>query len=367
MSSKGSEGTVRRYSFFAVRKLAPRLRPHARALVGAGFCLIASAAIGLSFPLVVRYLMDAAFITRNLDSVNTIALALLGLFLLQGAINFGQVYLLGATGERVVAGLRVELFSHLLTLSPGFYTERSSGELTSRLASDVSMLQTMMTHQIAEMLRQGLYLIGGLSLLAFLHPKLMVTTVAVAPVVVLTGFLFGRYLHRRSVDVQDRIAAANASAEEALTQIPIVQSFVREDTERKRYGRDISSALQAALRRALARATFFGVITFVTFAGIVAVLWEGGRLVLANEITGGAGLLSPLLGHRGRRDHGAGRRVERLQGGAGCGPACVRAHGDSRGRRRPGSTRAADPGDGRRNRVRERVVPLRAGRALGPG
>lgn len=294
MSSKGSEETVRRYSFFAVRKLAPRLRPHVRALLGAGVCLVASAAIGLSFPLVVRYLMDAAFITRNLDNVNTIALVLLGLFFVQGALNFGQVYLLGATGERVVAGLRVDLFSHLLTLSPGFYTERSSGELTSRLASDVSMLQTMMTHQIAEMLRQLLYLIGGLSLLAFLHPRLMVTTVAVAPVVVLVGFLFGRYLHRRSVDVQDRIAAANASAEEALTQIPIVQSFVRENTERKRYGRDISSALDAALRRALARAIFFGVITFVTFAGIVAVLWEGGRLVLASEITGGE-LVSFLL------------------------------------------------------------------------
>ncbi len=294
MSSKGFEGTVRRYSFFAVRKLAPRLRPHVRALLGAGVCLIASAAIGLTFPLVVRYLMDAAFITRNLDNVNTIALALLGLFFLQGGLNFGQVYLLGATGERVVAGLRVELFSHLLTLSPGFYTERSSGELTSRLASDVSMLQTMMTHQIAEMLRQLLYLIGGLSLLAFLHPKLMVTTAAVAPVVVLVGFLFGRYLHRRSVDVQDRIAAANASAEEALTQIPIVQSFVREITERNRYSRDIASALQAALRRAMARAIFFGVITFVTFAGIVVVLWEGGRLVLASEITGGE-LVSFLL------------------------------------------------------------------------
>ncbi len=290
----GSDGTARRYSFFAIRKLAPLLKPHFRALLAAGICLVLSTGVGLLFPLVVRYLMDAAFISRNIEHLNQIALGLLGLFALQGGLNFGQVYLLGATGERVVTGLRVRLFDHLLTMSPGFYTERSTGELTSRLASDVSMLQTMMSHQLAEVLRQILYLVGALALLAFLHPQLMVTTVAVAPAVVVVGVLFGRYLHRRSVEVQDRIADANATAEEALTQIPVVQSFVRERLEKQRYAGRMTSALGAALRRALARGVFFGVITFVTFAGIVVVLWEGGRLVLAGQISGGE-LVSFLL------------------------------------------------------------------------
>ncbi len=290
----GEKKTSRRLTLFALRKLAPRLRPHRKALAGAVTCLVVSAAIGLSFPLVVRYLMDAAFIQKSLGHLNEIALVLVVLFAAQGALNFTEVYLLGATGERVVTFLRIDLFSHLLDLSPGFFSRRSSGELTSRLTSDCSMLQNLLSHQVAELLRQLLYLIGGLSLLAFLHARLMVTVLAVAPVVVVLGFVVGRYLRSRSTQVQDRLASANATAEEALTQIPIVQSFVREDWERARYDSRIKSALDAALERAWVRGAFFGAITFLAFGGIVAVLWEGGRLIVAGQITAGE-LVSFLL------------------------------------------------------------------------
>ena len=256
--------------------------------------LVFSSAIGLAFPLVVRYLMDAAFVTRNLSNLNAIALGLLGLFAIKGVLNFFEVYLLGTTGEHVIARLRKDLFSHFLDLSPGFFTERASGELTSRLTSDCSTLQAVLGHQIAELFRQAMYLVGGLSLLAFLHPQLMVTTAAVAPLVVLIAISFGRYVRRKSTEVQDRIAEANATAEEALGQIPIVQSFVREAWEAARYGSRIDASLRAAISRAFARGLFFGILSFVAFGGIVVVLWQGGRLVLADQISAGE-LVSFLL------------------------------------------------------------------------
>ncbi|MFQ5747102.1 MAG: ABC transporter ATP-binding protein [Gemmatimonadota bacterium] len=281
-------------TLFAFRRLGPRLRPHRGILAIAAVCLLFSAAIGLAFPLVVRYLMDAAFENRDAARLNAIALALIGMFAFQGLLNFTEVYLLGATGEKVIAGLRTELFGHLLTLPPGFFTTRSSGELTSRLASDCSTLQSVLSHQVAELIRQLIFLVGALALLAFLHTDLMLTTLGVAPIVVLSGFAFGRFLRRRSTVVQDQLADANAAAEEALSQIPVVQSFVREDWERARYGARIGSALRTAIGRAIIRGGFFGVITFVTFSGIAIVLWEGGHLVLTGQITAGE-LVSFLL------------------------------------------------------------------------
>jgi subfamily B ATP-binding cassette protein MsbA len=257
-------------------------------------CLVASALIGLAFPLVVRYLMDAAFEFRDLDALNRIALLLIGLFAVQAVLNFVQVFVLGATAEKVIADIRVELFSHLLTLSPGFFTRRSSGELTSRLASDCSTLQTVLSHQIAELLRQVLYLFGALGLLAFLHTSLMLTTLMVAPVVVLSAFAFGRLLRKRSTAVQDQIAEANAVADEAFTQIPIIQSFVREGWEERRFTVRIRGALRSAISRALFRGVFFGIITFVAFSGVAVVLWQGGRLVIEGQITAGE-LVSFLL------------------------------------------------------------------------
>ncbi|MFQ5690193.1 MAG: ABC transporter ATP-binding protein [Gemmatimonadota bacterium] len=286
--------TQGRFSLFTFQKLAPRLKDHRPALVAAGACLVASTAIGLSFPLVVRYLMDAAFVQASLGHLNSIALGLAGLFAMQGLLNFGEAYFLGATGERVVAKLRTDLFGHLLKLPPSFYNDRASGEMTSRLASDCSTLQSVLGHQAAEMARQLIYLVGALILLTALHLQLMLTTLAVAPLVVVLGFTFGRYLRRRSTIVQDRLAQAHATSDEALSQITVVQSFVREEWEDRRYSERIGAALEAALRRALARGIFFGMLTFIAFGGIVVVLWEGGRLVITAQITAGE-LVSFLL------------------------------------------------------------------------
>jgi len=279
---------------FVFRRLGPRLRPHRWALAAATLFLLLSGSIGLAFPIVVRHLMDAAFVELDRGLLNRIALLLLALFLVQGLFNFSQVYLLGATGERVIAGLRRDLFAHLLTLSPDFFTERTTGELTSRLTSDVVRLQGVLSYQISELLRQTLYLFGSLALLTLMHRQLTVTTLAVVPAVALLGVVFGKRLRRSSTEVQDMIADANTVAEESIVQIRTVQSFVREPTEGRRYSERIDSALHAALRRALTRGLFFGVITLVTFGGIVAVLWQGGRMVLAGTITGGQ-LVSFLL------------------------------------------------------------------------
>jgi subfamily B ATP-binding cassette protein MsbA len=279
---------------FVFRRLGPRLRPHRWALAAATLFLLLSGSIGLAFPIVVRHLMDAAFVQLDRALLNRIAVLLLALFVVQGLFNFFQVYLLGATGERVIAGLRRDLFAHLLTLSPDFFTERTTGELTSRLTSDVVRLQGVLSYQVSELLRQTLYLFGSLILLTLMHRELTVTTLAVIPAVVLLGVVFGKRLRRASTEVQDMIASANTVAEESIVQIRTVQSFVREPTERRRYSERIDSALRAALRRAITRGLFFGVITLVTFGGIVAVLWQGGRMVLAGAITGGQ-LVSFLL------------------------------------------------------------------------
>ena len=274
--------------------LLPRLRPHGGALAVAGVALVVSAAAGLAFPQVVRYLLDAAFVTRDRTALDRIALGLLGLFALQGVLNFAQVYLLSATGERVVAKLRVDLFARLVHLSPGFFTERRTGELISRLSADVTMLQSVMSHQVSELARQILFLVGGVALLTITHWRLTITTLAVVPVVVGTAWAFGRALRRVSTGVQDRVAEATGTAEEALSQIRTVQSFTREDEETRRYGEQLRDVVIAAIGRARLRGIFFGVMTFTAFGAVAAVLWQGGRLVLDGMLTAGA-LVSFIL------------------------------------------------------------------------
>ena len=274
--------------------IVPRVRPYARTLAVCAVCLVIAASVGLAFPLVVRHLLDAAFQQRDRALLDRIALGMILLFALQGTMNFVQVYLLTSTSERVIAKLREDVFAHLVRLSPGFFTEQRTGELTSRLSADLAVLQTLLATWISESSRQVLFLVGGVVLLTFTHPQLTATTLGVVPIVVGLAFFFGRRLRKASTGLQDRVAQSLGMANEAFAQIRTVQSFVREEEESRRYGSLLSGVVEVAVARAKMRATLFGIVGFVAFAAVVVVLWQGGRLVLAGALTPGA-LVSFLL------------------------------------------------------------------------
>src|SRR6266568_4540978 len=312
MGRAGRGGAVKAFpSPRALRRLWPLIRPYRGRLLLATGCLIASAAVGLAFPQIVRGLLDAAFVRHDGALLDRIALLLIGLFTLQAASNFAQTYLLSSTGERVVARLREDLFRHLLRLSPGFFAERRTGELVSRLAADIGTVQGLVSYQLSEFARQTLYLVGGITLLTLTNRALTLTAVVVVPFVAGSAVFFGRRLRRISTGVQDKVAEATAVAEEAFSQIRTVQSFVQEAWEAARYGRRMAEVVQVAIRRSVVRGVFFAVITFATFGGMAVVLWEGGRLVLGGALgrreDDAREPAAPVLGRHSRPDH-AGRR-----------------------------------------------------------
>jgi subfamily B ATP-binding cassette protein MsbA len=271
----------------ALKRLLPLVRPHRWALAFASLCLVIGAAGNLSLPLFMGRMLDSAFAHADRSLIDRIALGLLALVLLQAAMNYAQAYLLAATGERAVAGLRRQLFSRLLNQPPGFFAERRTGELTSRLTADIGMLQGTVSHQVAEFSRQVLTLIGAVTMLILTQPRLTLTALAVVPVAVLVAVVLGRRLRKMSVSVQDKVAESTAVAEEAFSQIRTVQSFAREEWERTRFSDRVTEVVDAALVRARVRGVFFGALTFAAFAAAVIVLWQGGVLVTEGKLTAG--------------------------------------------------------------------------------
>jgi subfamily B ATP-binding cassette protein MsbA len=270
-----------------LRRLAPLVRPHAKALGFAAVLMLLSTGIGLAFPLIVRELLDAAFLVGDGDLLNRIAIALLLLFVLQAFINFGQSYVTGSVSEQVVAHLRKGLFGALIRQSPGFFDVRRVGELISRLSSDAGLLQGVVRFGVPELLRQGIFLVGALVLVTVTHPRLTLVTLTAIPVAALIGWFFGKRVRKLSTGIQDRLAGAVARAEQVFTQIRTVQAFTREPYETLRYSVEVNATRDEGIRRAVARASLTGAVTFAAFGAIVVVLWEGGRLVLAGELTAG--------------------------------------------------------------------------------
>jgi ATP-binding cassette, subfamily B, bacterial MsbA len=314
----------RPYAFLT--RILPRLRPYRRALVWAALLILVGTAIGLAFPLVVRELLDAAFLAGDRVLLNRVAVFLVGLFFFQAGVNFAQSYLMASVSERVIAGLRMELFRSLVSQPPGFFARRRVGELSSRLASDAGLIQGILRFGVPELVRQGMFLVGALILVTVTHPRLTLVTLVAVPPTVLAGWLLGRRVRRITTGIQDRLADAVSRAEQVFTQVRTVQSFTREDWEQAKFDEAVIHTRDEGLRRAVARALLTGVVTFTAFGAIVLVLWEGGRLVLEGTLTPGtlvafllyavtiAGAVTSLAGFWGNLQEasGAARRIFEL-------------------------------------------------------
>lgn len=269
-------------------RMLPLLAPYRGQLAAAFVFLVIAAAAGLVFPAVMRFLLDAAFEQHDQQALNRIAVGLIGVFAIQGVASYIQVRLLSTITEKVIASLRGLTFSHLIRLSAAFFTERRTGELTSRLSSDLALLQSLLGTWFSELSRQILFLIGGVLMMLITNPRLTLTTVAVVPLVVGAVLIFGRSLRRASTSVQDRVAEAMGMADESFSAIRTVQSFTREDEETRRFDSVLDDLVSVAIKRANIRAVFFSLVAFVAFAGVAAVMWQGGVQVLRGQLTAGA-------------------------------------------------------------------------------
>jgi subfamily B ATP-binding cassette protein MsbA len=282
-----NQGPFVRPSVNELRRLFAYLRPYRGRMVVAIISLVFGSALGLVFPWIIQNLVDVVLSRGDLDQLNRITLLLLATFLIRSVFTYFQVYALSFVGERIVTDLRKQVYEHLHSLSLRFYAERRVGELISRLSSDVTLIRTALTNNVATVLSQSLTFIGSLVLMLVLNWRLTLFILALAPLVVLSAALFGSRLRRLSTTVQDQLADSNALAEEALSSVRVVKAFNREPYEAGRYGDQIERTFRATMQMTVVRAAFGPLIAFMGFGSLGAILWFGGREVISGRLTGG--------------------------------------------------------------------------------
>lgn len=199
------------------------------------------------------------------------------------------------TGERIIADLRTALFQRILTLDPVFFAHMRTGEVLSRLTTDIQLVDTLLTTSISYALRNFLTLIGGVILLFFVSPKLTGFVLLIVPVLIAPLFIFGRIVRKLTVKSQDTFAGAVGFAGESVDAIETVQAFGREKSAIGRFGAAVEEAFGVSLKRMRARAVMTAMIIVVMFGGVTLVLWLGAQDVIAGTMTPGALLQFVLL------------------------------------------------------------------------
>ncbi|MFT4833633.1 MAG: ABC-type multidrug transport system fused ATPase/permease subunit [Marinoscillum sp.] len=263
--------------------------------------LVASSSIFMVFPYVSGKLIDLAsgkgdFTIGNfqVDSIQQAAVLLLGVLFVQSIVSFFRVLLFAKVTENSMASIRKDLYQKLISLPMVFFDKNRTGALISRISNDVTLLQDTLSVTLAELIRQCIILIVGITLIFLTTPSLSVFMLATFPVVVLLAFIFGKYIRRLSKRTQDQLAASNVIVDETLQSIHSVKAFATEAYESNRYANSLKGVVITALKVAWFRAGFISFIIFMLFGGIVAVMWYGAILVQSGDMTVGD-LLSFVL------------------------------------------------------------------------
>jgi subfamily B ATP-binding cassette protein MsbA len=256
-------------------------------MAAAGLLVMGVAAVNLALLRLAGSLWDVITVQRDQQRMTALIMIFLGLVVVQGFCSAGHSYLTAWISQHVIADFRTHLFAHLQGLSVAFFAKRRTGELMSRLMSDVTVIQNVVTETPIDSAKQLVTFVGGVAFLFVMNWQLCLLILLLLPLLVLVAKFFGRRLKTLSTSIQDRTASISTLVEEVIAGIRIVKSFVQTDREERRFGGLVRAALALALRRAAILAVFVPVITFVTFAAAAGVLWYGGRQVIDGAVTPG--------------------------------------------------------------------------------
>ena len=264
------------------------LKPYSGRWLLATTALLIGGGINLALPQAVRIAVDEAVTDGNFGILKEIAVvAGVGCVLLAFFV-FLRHYLMSWLGNRIVADLRDRAFRHLLRQPPGYFHARKSGELLSRLTSDIQMLQHAVGSEISIALRATITVLGGLAILFWTSPYLALVMLAIVPPVSLGAVWVRRQIRHRARKVQDLIAEANARMKEAIVGIETVQVFRGEEREAERYGSRIFAAFRTILGIAIARGSFMAGVQVSGYAVLGVILFLGSKEVIDGNMSGGS-------------------------------------------------------------------------------
>ncbi len=269
------------------RRLFGYLRPYVGYMVIALFGLIGNSLLSLVFPAMIQRVVDSVLVANDLALLDQITLILIGVFVLRAFTQMIETFTINYVGERIIMDLRADLYQHMIAMSLAFFTKRRSGELLSRLSSDVTMIRQVLTDNITVLLQQLLLAIGSVAIMLALNWRLTLFILILVPVMAAIALVLGRQLRTASTRIQDEIAKATTVASEVIQNVREVKTFVREPYEKVRYTDAIREAFKVALQALRLRAALGSTIAFVAFAGLALVLWFGGREAIAGRLTGG--------------------------------------------------------------------------------
>lgn len=280
-----------------MKRLVRFVAPHWLAVAGGVLALVLVTTTQLFVPRYLGLTVDAIIRSRTIAVLDTRALVILGALALRSLLLYAQLLLGLFLSHRVTADLRQQIFDRVQRWSLDRFARWTSGDVISRALQDTGVVQTTLLTGVMEFIGTALLLGGIVVMLFVLQWQLALFTLIVIPALLGSARAFGHEIQKVSQRAQAHIADLTSFLRQAFSGARVIRAFTQEDREIRRFRRENERAFQENFRISQLIAVQVPLVSFLTALGLVAVLWQGGRLVAGGEIT--AGTMVSFLAYAG--------------------------------------------------------------------
>jgi subfamily B ATP-binding cassette protein MsbA len=294
-----AEGTERRQP--GMRQL---LRPHAKLLTFGIAAVLLEGIASLAEPWPLKIVLDnvlkskpgrgllnqliQSFGDDKVALLKFASLSLLAIAALGAICSYTEKYITASLGQWIMHDLRRKLYSRIQRLSLGFHSQKKTGDLMSRLTSDIDAIQGFITSGVLGVLINGLTLAGMIAVMLCLSPQFTVIALSVAPLLFIVVFHYTRRIKKATREVRQKEGEMASVIQEVLSSMHVVRAFAREDYEQRRLSDVSRQSVDIALQARSLKVKLSPMIYMIIAAGTCLVLWFGGRMALAGALSAGS-------------------------------------------------------------------------------
>ncbi len=270
-----------------VRLLLDRVRPYWRRLATAMLLMIIVAGTNSALPFMVKDVIDGIFMEKNQTMLMLVPLAVVLIYLIKGAADYGQNVMMQWVGQRIITQYRIDLYSHLQRLSLSYYDRTPTGELMSRITNDVNMIQGSVSSVVTGVLKDAFTVVGLIGVVVYRDWFLSIFALGVFPLCVIPIVKLGRRLRKISTSSQETMADVSVLLHETISGARIVKGFCREEYEIERFSREAWRLFALRMKDVSTRAISHPLMEFLGGLAIAGILYYGGTQVIQGHSTPG--------------------------------------------------------------------------------
>jgi ATP-binding cassette, subfamily B, multidrug efflux pump len=270
-----------------LRRLFSFATPYRKQFYGVIVIILLGAVLSPINPLIIRYTIDNQIANGDYNGLSLMLLAMIGVLLLQSAIQFANTYLSGWLGQHIIRDIRVQVYQKVLSLRLKFFDNTPIGRLVTRTISDVETLADVFTDGMAAIAGDILQLVLIIGVMFYTDWRLSLISLSTVPFMLISTYVFKEKIKDSFNEVRTAVANLSSFVQEHITGMSIVQIFSAEKIEYDKFKATNATHRDANIRSILYYSIYFPVADIIAAAATGLVVWYGAKQMLSYDVTFG--------------------------------------------------------------------------------